>query len=121
MTTPSADSDSPDNIPRSPTREAVECEAGLRRVLAYICARRHRRWITFAMVFLVIYAVFDMLVGTVNIIIIVLPATLGWYDVPNLIEGHTSLSLVLFLARLPLPIALTIVIFVRMRRIYRFG
>lgn len=55
MTTSPADSDCLDTISQSLTREAAECEVGLRRILAYICAKNHRRWIAYGIVLLVIY------------------------------------------------------------------
>ena len=65
MTTSPADSNSPDTNPRSPTIEAIQSEAGLRRVLAYICAQRHRRLIAFTAVFLLIYSLIRILVSFV--------------------------------------------------------
>ena len=65
MTTPPADSNPPDIISQSPHREANQSEAGLRRVLAYICAQRHRRLIAFTAVFLIIYSIASLPISIV--------------------------------------------------------
>ena len=119
MTILLTDSDSPDSCPNSPTRQAAECEAGLRRVLAYIGARRHRRWSAFALVFLVVYAIFEMIVSNLFSFLVVLPAAVGWYDLLEVIPNSRSLGVIFFLAKFPLPILLTLVVLMRMNKIYR--
>ena len=116
MTTPPTDSDSPDTISRSPHREAIQSEAGLRRVLAYICAQRHRRLIAFAAVFLLIYsvtripisivssAVFGLLIAFVNSKDITVPPEL-W-------------DLLLSLMTIIPSLIVTLLIFMRLRKIY---
>ncbi len=117
MTTPPTDSDSPDTISRSPHREAIQSEAGLRRVLAYICAQRHRRLIAFAAVFLLIYsvtripisivssAVFGLLIAFVNSKDITVPPEL-W-------------DLLLSLMTIIPSLIVTLLIFMRLRKIYK--
>ena len=116
MTTPPTDSDSPDTNPRSPTIEAAQSEAGLRRVLAYICAQRHRRLIAFTAVFLLIYsvtripisivssAVFGLLIAFVNSKDITVPPEL-W-------------DLLLSLMTIIPSLIVTLLIFMRLRKIY---
>ena len=116
MTTPPTDSDSPDTISRSPHREAIQSEAGLRRVLAYICAQRHRRLIAFTAVFLIIFsvtripisivssAVFGLLIAFVNSKDITVPPEL-W-------------DLLLSLMTIIPSLIVTLLIFMRLRKIY---
>ena len=125
MTTPPTDSDSPDTISRSPHREAIQSEAGLRRVLAYICAQRHRRLIAFTAVFLLLFSV------------VKIPMSLFWYLylVPDhlwctgRIRRHSNPT-TLFPARrcsylvqttlsLVLPLIVTLLIFGQLRKIYK--
>ena len=117
MTTPPADSDSADTIPRSPTRQAAEFEAGLRRVLAYICARRHRRLIAFTGVFLLIYSAVRIPVSLVS------PTAFGLFFV-SLSSGDSPispelLSMMLSLATIIPSLAITLLIFMRLRHIYK--
>ena len=119
MTTSPTESDSPAAVPQSPTRQAAECEAGLRRVLVYICEERYRRWSAFALVFLVIYAIFEMIISNMFSFLVVLPAATGWYDLLEVIPNSRSLGVILFLAKFPLPIVLTLVVFIRISQIYR--
>ena len=116
MTTPPTDSDSPDTIPRSPTVEAAQSEAGLRRVLAYICAQRHRRLIAFTAVFLLIYSLIRILVS------FVLSVPFGLFigfivsqDIP--ISGEV-LRLLQSLTSLIPSLIVTSLIFIRLRKTY---
>ncbi len=116
MTTPLADSDSPDSTPQSPTRQASECEAGLRRVLAYICARCHRRLIAFAAIFLLIYAI-------VSIPLSFLSATAYGLLFPIIYDedipiGVEMYSLILSMMRIMPSLIITLLIFLRLRKTY---
>ena len=116
MTTPSADADSSATVPQSPTRQAVECEEGLRRVLAYICARRHRRLIAFAGVFLLIYSI-------VSIPLSFLSATAYGLLFPiiydeNIPIGVEMYRLILSLMRIMPSLIITLLIFLRLRKTY---
>ena len=116
MTTPPADSNSPENIPRSPTIEAAQCEAGLRRVLAYICTRRHRRLIAFAALFLLIYSLTRILVTFVTSVPFGL--FIGFIvsqDIPISLE---MLGLLQSLTSLIPSLIVTSLIFMRLRRAY---
>ena len=117
MTTPPADSDSTDAFSRPPTREAAQCEAGLRRVLAYICARRHRRLITFIAVFLLIYSAVRIPVS------LVAPTAFGLLFVSlSSDDSPTSpelLSMMLSLATIIPSLVITLLIFTRLRHIYK--
>ena len=114
---------SPDNFnpvgsaPQSRQSESAECEARLRHVLAYICERRHRRWIASAAVFLLILSIsgipfsylysftFDVL-GLANI---------G----PNDLFSPATSGLVLLATTSIPPLTITLLIFSRLRKIYR--
>ncbi len=116
MTTPPADSDAPVAHTQTPSREAAECEAGLQRILAYICARRHRRLIAFAGVFLLIYTVVGFLISIVS------PAATGLI----LVNIHSRIApvnpeiypLVFSLTRIAPSLLITLLIFMRLRKIY---
>ena len=117
MTRQPADSDSADTIPRSPSRQAAECEAGLRRVLAYICGRRYRRLIAFIAVFLLIYSAVRIPVS------LVAPTAFGLFVV-SLSSGDSPispelLSMMLSLATIIPSLAITLLIFMRLRHIYK--
>lgn len=116
MTTSPAEPDPPDTIPQSPTRQAAECEEGLRRVLAYICARRHRRLIVFTCVFLVIYPVARIPVSLVS------PAITGLlitHALPTNISIEAEMYPLIFSLTEIIPsLLITAAIFNRLRRSY---
>lgn len=116
MTTSPTDSDSPATASQSPTRQAAECEAGLRRILAYICARRRRRLIAFAGVFLLIYSLAGIPVSLVS------PAITGLlitHTLPSNISIEAEMYPLIFLATRIIPsVLITAAIFNRLRRIY---
>lgn len=116
MTTPPTDRESPATIPQSPTREAAECEAGLRRVLAYICARRYRRLIAFAAIFLLIYAI-------VSIPLSFLSATAYGLLFPVIYDedipiGVEVYRLILSMMRIMPSLIITLLIFLQLRKTY---
>ena len=116
MTTSPAEPDSPATVPQSPTRQAAECEAGLRRVLAYICARRHRRLIAFAAIFLLIYAI-------VSIPLSFLSATAYGLLFPIIYDedipiGVEIYRLILSMMRIMPSLIITLLIFLRLRKTY---
>ena len=123
MTTPPADSNSPDTIPRSPTVEAAQSEAGLRRVLAYICAQRHRRLIAFTGVFLVILAVVKIPISMlIAILYPVAFAALGGFtrfESDDAFSSTTIFVLVQTTLNLVLPLTITLLIFGRLRKTYK--
>ena len=116
MTTSPADSNPPDNIPRSPTIEAAQSEARLRRVLAYICAQRHRRLIAFTGVFLFIYSIAKIPISIVS------PAVsglfIGFIESKGIPFPPEMWGLLFSLARLIPSLILTFLIFMRLRKIY---
>ena len=116
MTTPPADSNSPDTNPRSPTIEAAKCEAGLRRVLAYICAQRHRRLIAFAAVFLLIYSLIRILVSFV--ISVPFGLFIGFIISQDIPISAEMLGLLQSLTSLIPSLIVTSLIFMRLRRTY---
>ncbi len=113
MTTPSDDSDPPVINPQSPTREAAECEAGLRRVLAYICEKRYRRWSAYAMTFLVIYASLAKLVSWLITLLFALaiPPRAIFLDPFKFGIALQALDFI--------PLLITLLIFIGLHRIYK--
>ena len=109
--------DSVDSAPQSLQSECAECEARLRHVLAYIIEKRRRRWIASAAVFLLILSIsgipfsylysftFDVL-GLANI---------G----PNELFSPATFGLVLLATTSIPPLTITLLIFSRLRKIYR--
>ena len=119
MTTPTADTDPPVANLQSPTREVAECEAGLRRVLAYICARRHRRLIAGAVVFLLLFRAIGFVVS-IPLTFFVPLIPLGSESLFQTIYGEpVILGLWVFVTELLLPLVVTLIIFKKLRRIYR--
>ena len=123
MTTPPTDSNSPDTNPRSPTIEAAQSVAGLRRVLAHICAQRHRRLIAFTAVFLLLFSIVKIPVTfLISLFYPITFAALGGFDTfgPN---DDFSSATIFFLVKttlnLVLPLIFTLLIFMRLRKIYR--
>ena len=119
MTTSPTDSDFPNTIPQSPTREAAECEAGLRRVLTCICARRHRRLIAGAIVFLLLFQAVGFVVSIPLTFFVPLLPLFGENLFQTIYGEPMILGLWVFVTDLLLPLAVTLVIFMRLRRIYR--
>ena len=120
MTTPTVDTDPSVANPQSPTREAVECEAGLRRVLAYICARRHRRLIAGIAVFMVLFQVIGSLTSIPLALFTPLLPLFGEGELFNVIYGEPLvIGLWVLVTNLLLPLTITLLIFARLRRIYR--
>ena len=122
MTTYPTDSDSPATVPQPPTRADGECEAGLRRVLAYICARRHRRRLAGGAVFILLFLAIDFLTS--------IPLALATPFLPLFGEAGENLLLAIYgdpmiaglwtiLTGTVLPLVITLILFSRLRRIYR--
>ena len=117
MTTSPTDSDSPAAASQSPTRQAAECEAGLRRVLAYICAQRHRRLIVFTGVFLLIYSVAGFPVSLVSPVVTGLLLEYIYHkDIPI---GPEMYPLIFSLTRITPSLLITALIFVRLKSTYQ--
>ena len=120
MTTSSTDSDSPDAASQSPTRQAAESEAGLRRVLAYICARRRRRLFAGAIVFLLLFLAIDVLISfPLTLLNSLVPVFVGYDLFFKTIYGSPVILGLWTLATYLLPLIITLVIFSRLRRVYR--
>ena len=120
MTTSPADSDSPATASPSPTRQATECEAGLRRVLAYICARRHRRFIAGAVVFLSLFLAIGYVISIPFKLFTPLIALLFGEDIFQTIYGEpVIIGLWASVTDLLLPLVVTLIIFRKLRRMYR--
>lgn len=120
MTTPSTSSNDKEFEAKPKRSDAsAECEAGLRRVLAYICAQRHRRLIAGAVVFLLLFQAIGSVVS--------IPLTFFVPLLPLFSEGlfqtiygePVILGLWVLVTDLLLPLAVTLIIFKKLRRIYR--
>ena len=114
----SADSiDSMDTTLQMALSECAECEARLRHVLAYICEKRHRRWTASAAVFLLIYYVssipFDSLYSLASDVL-----ELGGIGY-NGVFSPGMLALVILTTTFLPPLVITLLIFSRLRKIYR--
>lgn len=109
--------DSVDSAPQSLQSECAECEARLRHVLAYIIEKRRRRWTASAAIFLLIYYVssipFDSLYSLAFDVLEL--AGIGSND----IFSSGMLVLVIFITTFLPPLVITLLIFSRLRRIYR--
>ena len=115
MNTPSASPDGND-LETNPTQsECAECEAGLRRVLAYICEKRYRRLFAGIVVFLLLFQAIGGLTS--------LPLTFIVPLLPSLFETFYGSPVILGLwglvVNLLAPLIITVIIFSRLRRIYR--
>ncbi len=113
MTTPSDDSDPPVANPQLPTREAVECEAGLRRVLAYLSEKRYRKWIAYVMIFSIIYAALATVLNY-SFSLLFPP----FFSFGKSFPSMAALVFYGYASRL-VPLAITVLIFLKLRRIYR--
>ena len=114
----SADSiESMDTTLQLPLSECAECVARLRGVLAYICEKRHRRWIAAAAVFLLILHISDIpftfLYSFASDVLSL--AGIG----PTDVFSPAILVLVLFATTLIPPLIITLFIFSRLRKVYR--
>lgn len=117
MNTSSTSSDR-NALEAKPTQsECAECEAGLRRVLAYICEKRYRRLIAFAAVFLLIYSV----VGIPLSILTSLASgiLIGFIHSRNASIGADMFGLIIALTNFMPSLIVTILIFMRLRKIYK--
>ena len=120
MTTSPTDPDSPATIPQSPTRKAAECEAGLRRVLAYICAKRYRRLFAGIVVFLLLFQAIGTLTSMpLTFVIPLLPILVGESLFETIYGSPVILGLWTLVINLLVPLIITVIIFSRLRRIYR--
>lgn len=118
MTTPSASSNDEqleENSKRSDA--AAECEAGLRRVLAYICAQRHRRLIAYGIAFLLLFSalqgLFSLALTLLFSVLSVGGLNLGIFPRPII------LGVTMYVIESLLPFAVTVLIFVKIARAYK--
>ena len=106
-----------DSTTQSQQSECAECEARLRHVLAYITEKRRRRWTASAAVFLLIYYVssipFDSFYSLAFDVLAL--ADIG----PTDIFSPEMLGLVILTTTFLLPLVITLLIFSRLRKIYR--
>ena len=114
----SADSlDFMDAAPPSPLSECAECEARLRHVLAYISEKRRRRWTAYAATFLLIYYVCGI---PFNFLYSFLFDALELAGIgPTDVFSPDVFGLVLLATTFIPPVIITLVIFSRLRRVYR--
>ncbi|MXY47482.1 MAG: hypothetical protein F4Y44_11005 [Chloroflexi bacterium] len=116
MTTPST---YPDDNPQSPRHDAAECEEGLRRVLAYICEKRYRRWIAAAILFMSTFISIQAPFSVGSWLFFVASALASYFNLYSILPEPILLGLSLSVLTWLLPLIITIVIFVWLFRIYK--
>ena len=119
MTTSTDYSDDQGSSSTSSQIELTEFEAGLRRVLAYLCERRYRRRIVFAIAFIVLYFAIETLFSTLFLLLVTLADAVGWFDFYDIFSSLTTINFVLSGIRLVPPIGIALLIFMRLSKIYR--
>lgn len=106
-----------DSASQSPQSESAECEARLRHVLAYISEKRYRVWTASAAAFLLIYYVSQV---PFNFLYSFAFNALGLAGIgPNDVFSASIFGLVLLTTTFLPPLIITLLIFSRLRRIYR--
>lgn len=118
MTNPSEDPNSPATTPQLPTSEAAECEEGLRRVLAYICEKRYRRWIAAAIVFLCMFTAIQALFSVGSWLFFVASALASYFNSYGIFPEPVLLGLSLSVLTWLLPLIITTTVFIRLVKIY---
>ena len=120
MNTPSANS-APNGLESKPTQsECAECEAGLRRVLTYICEKRYRRLFAGIVVFLLLFQAIGGLTSLpLSFVVPLLPILFGESLFETIYGSPATLGLWSFVVNLLVPLIITVIIFSRLRRIYR--
>lgn len=110
--------DSMDAAPHAAQREWDACKARMRHVLAYISEKRYRRWTTSAAAFLLIYYVSQVPFSFLSSITfdVLAVAGIGPNDV---FPTPATLGLVLLATTFLPPLFIALVIFSRLRRIYK--
>ena len=93
--------------------ERTEFEAGLRRILAYTGDKRHRRWIAYTVVFFVIYFSLARLFSWV------ISLLYGLAILPNSIFPNSFTFVIALQALHFIPLAITLPVFLKLRRIYK--
>ena len=109
MTTPTDCSDPTAAISEPPPSDF---EAGLRRIITYTGEKRHRRWVAYTVVFLTIYFALAKLIFWLISLLYALAIP------QSNIFGPFTFGMVLQALDL-IPLAITLPIFLRLRRIYR--
>ena len=112
MTTPSADSNDQNLEAKPPQSESAKCEADLRRVLAYLSEKPYRRWIAYALIFSIIYAALATVLSY-SLTLLFPPFSPLGISFPN----WAMLVFYGYASRL-VPLAITVLIFLKLRKIY---
>ena len=110
--------ESTDSTRQLPPTEGAECEARLRHILAYISEKRHRRWTAFTALFLLIFHLAGI---PFNILIeyILDALELAGLGVGDVFGSPDMFGLVLLVTTLLMPLIITLLIFSRLRRVYK--
>ena len=92
----------------------------MRRVLDYICERRYRRWLAGGVVFILLFLVIDFLTSIPLALITPLLTSFGGDKLLNAIYREPLIiGLWALVTNLLLPLTIALLIFSRLRRIYR--
>ena len=120
MNKPSTSPD-PNSLEATPKQnECAECEASLRRVLAYICEKRYRRLFAGIVVFLLLFQAIGGLTSLpLSFVVPLLPILFGESLFETIYGSPATLGLWSFVVNLLVPLIITVIIFSRLRRIYR--
>lgn len=98
--------------------DCAECEAGLRRVLAYICEKRYRRWIAAAVLFLAMFTAIQVPFSVGSWLFIVASTLASYLNLYGIFPEPVLLGLSLSVLTWLLPLIVTTVIFAWLVRIY---
>lgn len=106
-----------DPVPQSARRRRNDCEARLHHVLAYISGKRRRRWAAAAAVFLLVYHIFSIPFDSLHLVAFnaLEAAGIGSTD----LFGPTTYGIVLLATTFLPPLAISLIVFSRLRRTYR--
>ena len=94
-------------------RESTDFEAGFQRILAYIGGKRHRRWFAYVMMFMIIYSAIATVISYSSTFLFPPLFSLG-KSFPNM----AALVFYGYAIRL-VPLAITVLIFLKLHRIYK--
>ena len=94
-------------------------DTGLRRVLEYLCEKRYRRWIASAVLFLLVFSVLEFPSRFTVALLLSLVSAVGWFDIDEVFTSFRMSLLAFHIIRLIPPLTITLLIFWRLRKIYR--
>ena len=107
-----------DSNVEAPQSGCAECEAGLRRILAYICEKRYRRWIAAAILFLGLFTAIQVPFSVGSWFFFVASALASYFNLYGIFPDPALFGLSLSALTLLLPLIITTIIFIWLVRIY---